>query len=156
MRTIIAPHVCMTSHGLYRFNWDAPSETSPNLSNGVKVVDLAAEGRRLIAAQDPERTARTLVKLDTLRLTLMSLKSGAKVKQHHTDHELCIHTVTGHVSIRTPQDSFELPPGHVAILERGVMHDIEAHEESAILVTVGMWHSESESPGEADSPPAED
>jgi len=146
----------MTSHGLYRFNWDGPSETSATLSHGIKVVDLAAEGRGIVSAHDPERTARTLIRLDTLRLTLMSLKSGSKVKPHHTDHELCIHTITGHISIHTPQDSLQLPQGHLAVLERGLVHDIEAHEESTILVTVGMSHQEAESPSASDNPPAED
>lgn len=146
----------MTSHGLYRFNWDGPAESNPTLSHGIKVVDLSAEHRSLVAAQDPERTARTLAKLDTLRLTLMRLTSGSKVKQHHTDHELCLHTVAGHISIHTPQERFELPQGHVAILQRGLLHEIEAQEESAILVTVGMWHREEEKPSESDNPPAED
>lgn len=126
------------------------------LSHGVKVLDLAAETASITSARDPERTARTLARLDTLRLTLMSLKAGSKVMQHHTDHELCLHVVAGRISIHAPQQRFELPQGHLAVLERGLVHDIEASEDSAILVTVGMWHREAERPRESDTPPAED
>jgi quercetin dioxygenase-like cupin family protein len=146
----------MTSHGTYRFNWAGPDAASPIVSHGIKVLDLAAETSSIASAQDPERTARTLARLDTLRLTLMRLKSGAKVKQHHTDHELSIHTVTGRLLIHTPLERFELSPGHVAVLERGLVHDIEALEESAILLTIALSHHEEAKPPESDNPPAED
>ena len=146
----------MTSHGTYRFNWAAPDAANPIVSHGIKVVDLAAETSSIASAHDPERTARTLARLDTLRLTLMRMKSGEKVKQHHTDNELSIHTVSGRVAIHTPLERFELPPGHVAVLKRGLVHDIEALEESAILLTIGLSRHDEPRPPESDNPPAED
>lgn len=146
----------MTSPSTHHFGAGDADAASPIGPYGLTVLDLAAESRSIASAQDPTRTARTLARLDTLRLTLMMLKSGAKVKQHHTDHELCVHTVSGHVSIHTPRERFDLPQGHVAVLQRGLVHDIEAHEESAILVTVGMWHREDPRPRQSDNPPAED
>jgi quercetin dioxygenase-like cupin family protein len=124
-------------------------------SEGVQVVDLADETARIVSA-GPERTARTLARLDTLRLTLMRLKGGARVKQHHTDHELSIQTVSGRVSLDTPHNHFDLPQGHIAVLERGVLHEIQADEESAILLTVCMSRNFARKPQESDNPPAED
>ena len=149
----------MTSPGTYRFNSPGRESASPAVSHGIKVVDLAAETGSIESAHDPERTARTLARLDTLRLTLMRLKSGSIVKRHHTDHELSIHTIFGRIAIQTPEGRFELPQGHVAILDRGVIHDIQAKEESAILVTVGASHHHDDRPKESLSelvPPAED
>ena len=146
----------MTSHGTYRFNWDHTAAANPVVLHGIKLLDLEAESESIAAAHDPVRSARTLARLDTLRLTLMKLKSGAKVKQHHTDHELSIHTVSGHVSIQTPHGRFELPQGRIAVLGRGLVHDIEAQEESAILVTVCMSGRDDPRRAEPDNPPAED
>ncbi|HEX2876991.1 MAG TPA: AraC family ligand binding domain-containing protein [Polyangiaceae bacterium] len=145
----------MTSPGAYRVDSPAFDATGVVQSEGIQVVDLADETARIVSAA-PERTARTLARLDTLRLTLMRLKGGARVKQHHTDHELSIQTVSGRVSLHTPHEHFDLPQGHVAVLERGVLHEIQADEESAILLTVCMSRNFAPKPQESDNPPAED
>jgi quercetin dioxygenase-like cupin family protein len=66
----------------------------------------------------------------------MSLKAGTIVKEHKTDHEISIQTVSGHVVIHTQLERVDLPSGRVAVLQRDVVHDIEAHGDSAILITV--------------------
>jgi quercetin dioxygenase-like cupin family protein len=114
-----------------------PNVPAP-VSRGIEVLDLAAETRGIDSARDPERSARTLSRLETLRLTLISLQAGTKLNQHHTSHELSIQTISGHVSIQTPHERVNLPQGSVAVLERGLMHDVEANEASAILVTVSI------------------
>lgn len=110
----------------------------PNLATpgGIRTFDLAAEGRALAQTGNPERAGRTIARLETLRLTLMSLKAGARVEQHKSEHEVSIHTVSGHVVLHTPNARIELPAGVVAVLERRASHDIVAHSDSAILITV--------------------
>lgn len=125
----------MASPGTYSVNKFVGVATSA-APNRVKVLDLAAEARSIAAANGPTRTARTLARLETLRLTLMTLSSGSKVKEHHTDHELSIQTVSGHVVLHTLSERVDLPAGQIAVLARGVVHDIEARTDSAILVTV--------------------
>ena len=112
--------------------------SNPNLAtpSGIRTFDLALEARGLALATNPERTGRTIARLDTLRLTLMSLKTGSIVKEHKTDHEISIQTVSGHVAIHAGLERVDLPAGRVAVLERNVVHDIEAHGDSAILITV--------------------
>jgi quercetin dioxygenase-like cupin family protein len=114
--------------------------SNPNLTtpSGVRTFDLALEAEGLALATNPERTGRTIARLDTLRLTLMSLKAGSLVKQHKTDHEISIQTLSGHVALHTQRERIDLPAGRVAVLERDVVHDIEAHGDSAILITVCM------------------
>ena len=113
---------------------------NPNLTtaSGVRVFDLAHEAQAVALATNPERTGRTIARLDTLRLTLMSLKAGAIVKQHKTDHEISIQTVSGHVVLRTELERIDVPAGRVAVLQRDVVHDVEAQADSAILITVCM------------------
>jgi quercetin dioxygenase-like cupin family protein len=112
----------------------------PNLKTpgGIRTFDLAVEGRDLAQSGNPECAGRTIARLETLRLTLMSLKSGARVDQHQSEHEVSIHTVSGHVVLHTPNGRIDLPAGVVAVLERHASHDIVARSDSAILITVCM------------------
>ena len=133
---IIAVSLLMQSPGKYSSS--VRPTTNPNLvtPSGVRTFDLALEAHDLALATNPERTGKTIARLDTLRLTLMSLKASSIVKQHKTDHEISIQTVSGHVAIHTELERVDLPTGRVAVLERDVVHDIEAHADSAILITV--------------------
>lgn len=132
----VAVSILMQSPGKYSSS--VRPTTDPNLvtPSGVRTFDLAHEAHAVALARNPERTGRTIARLDTLRLTLMSLKAGSVVKQHKTDHELSIQTVSGHVAIHTELECLDVPSGHVAVLERDVVHDIEARGDSAILITV--------------------
>jgi quercetin dioxygenase-like cupin family protein len=133
---IVAVSMLMQSPGKYASS--VRQTTDPNLAtpSGIRTFDLALEAHELALARNPERTGRTIARLDTLRLTLMSLKAGTIVKEHKTDHEISIQTVSGHVAIHTQLERVDLPTGRVAVLQRDVVHDIEARGDSAILITV--------------------
>jgi quercetin dioxygenase-like cupin family protein len=110
----------------------------PNLAtpSGVRTFDLALDAQTLAQASNPARTGKTIARLETLRLTLMSLKSGSIVKRHKTEHEISIQTLSGHVVLHTDVERVDLPTGRVAVLERDVVHDVEAASDSTILITV--------------------
>jgi quercetin dioxygenase-like cupin family protein len=108
---------------------------------GIRVFDLASESRDVALSgsrEHPEHTGRTIARLETLRLTLMSLKSGASIKRHQSEHEISIQTVSGHVVLHTTLGRIELPSGGVAVLQRSTPHEIVAQGDSAILITVSM------------------
>jgi quercetin dioxygenase-like cupin family protein len=140
-RTIIAAPVAMTFPG--RDGADVGRDRDPNVfaPGGIRVFDLNMEALDIALSarrEHPEHTGRTIARLDTLRLTLMSLKSGATIKQHKTEHEISIQTVSGHVVLHTTLGQIELPAGSVAVLERYAPHDIVAQGDSSILITVCM------------------
>jgi quercetin dioxygenase-like cupin family protein len=116
---------------------DVSSLSDPNRrsSSGIRVFDLEAEAQGL-ATSKPVRRGRTMARLETLRLTLMSLKAGTIVARHKTDHEISIQTVSGRVVLHTARDQVDLPTGRVAVLQRDTPHDIEADGDSAVLITV--------------------
>jgi quercetin dioxygenase-like cupin family protein len=153
---IVAALVHMTSPESLGLPSPIPSAIAGAFSGGIEVVDLGAETNRIDSDGDPQRSARTLVRLGTLRLTLISLQAGAKLKEHHTNHELSIQTVSGCVSIHTPHERVNLTQGCVAVLERGLLHDIQAHEASAILVTTSGSSTEQPRTREPDQPVAKD
>lgn len=143
----------MTFNG--RDSADAGAARDPNVfaPGGIRVFALSSEALHVAlsaSGEHPEYTGRTIARLETLRLTLMSLKSGASLKRHKTEHEVSIQTVSGHVVLHTSLGQIELPAGSVAVLERYAPHDVVARGDSAILITVCM--STSPLPGEPARP----
>jgi len=82
------------------------------------------------------QNARTLVKFDNLRIVLMTLKARARIPGHHTEGRISIHAVSGHIQVRAAGRTFDLPAGTLLALDQGLPHDVEALEESAVLLTI--------------------
>lgn len=87
--------------------------------------------------QRGDRNAKTLLKEPQLRLTIIALKSGARLDQHETDGPVTIHTLRGNLRVTVRGDVTMLAPGQLLALEAGAPHAVEALEESAFLLTIG-------------------
>lgn len=100
--------------------------------------DLAGEVERL--QSEPEwkggQNARTLVKHEDVRVVLIALRAGARIPNHQTGGRITIHTVRGHVRVRAQDQDRDLPLGNLLALDRALPHDVEALEDSAILLTI--------------------
>jgi quercetin dioxygenase-like cupin family protein len=89
------------------------------------------------------QNAKTLVKYDGLRIVLVALKARSRIPEHHTEGQVSIQTVVGHIQVRAQGRTFELRLGGLLALDQGLPHDVEAVEESAFLLTIAR-------PGEKD------
>ena len=100
--------------------------------------DLPAEIHRLHAEEtwNTGQNARTLIKYDDLRIVLMTLQANVRVPEHKTDGRISIHVLSGHVQIKAAGRTFSLRLGGLLALDHGVLHDVEALEESAFLLTI--------------------
>ncbi|MBI5169131.1 MAG: AraC family ligand binding domain-containing protein [Candidatus Eisenbacteria bacterium] len=87
------------------------------------------------------RNALTLAKYADLRIVYMLMKAGTRLPQHHATGRISVQTVTGHVRLHLSERTVELPAGHLLALEQEVQHDVEAIEESTILLTLA-WPGE--------------
>jgi quercetin dioxygenase-like cupin family protein len=92
--------------------------------------------RRDAGVQQGGHSARTLVKHDDLRVVLISLSSGARLEEHTANARVSIQAVTGAVRLRVGDGVVELSAGGLLVLDRSVPHDVEAIEDSAILLTL--------------------
>lgn len=64
---------------------------------------------------------------------------GAKgLKEHSAKGRVSIHALKGHVSLNLFEQKVDLSAGCLLELAPGVSHDVEALEESAILVSI-VW-----------------
>ena len=82
------------------------------------------------------QNAKTLVKYDGLRIVLVALKARSRIPEHHTEGQISIQTVVGHIQVRAQGRTFELRAGGVLALDQGLSHDVVAVEESAFLLTI--------------------
>jgi quercetin dioxygenase-like cupin family protein len=83
-----------------------------------------------------EPNSITLVNEPSLRVVLMALHAGARWNEHHVPGRVTIQTIDGHARLRLAGRVVDLRRGHLVALEGDLRHDVEAIEESAILVTV--------------------
>ncbi len=89
--------------------------------------------------------ARTvLVQCPDLQITLRTMKAHTRIPEHHNPGRICVQTVQGRIRMHADGQVFDLPKGKMLVLDRTIVHDVEALEESAFLLTVaypqGMSH----------------
>ena len=113
-------------------------ETAPVLE-----VDVLGALDEMQQALTHGHAARTLAKQGTLRLVLLALKANGSVPEHKANGRVTIHTVRGRVQVRAAAGLFDLPAGRLITLDAGERHNVEAVEDSGVLVTIVM----SPSPG---------
>jgi len=95
--------------------------------------------------------AKTLVKYPDLRVVLIAFKQGTTLGEHKTKGRISIHTLEGHVLLKLGSQVVDLPKGCLLGLGPSVPHDVEAVEQSAILLTIA-WPAAREE-GDRDSTP---
>ena len=100
--------------------------------------DLPAEVHRLHAETtwNTGQNARTLIKYDDFRVVLTALQANMRIPEHKTEGRISVHVLSGHIQLRASGRTFSLRPGGLLALDRGVLHDVEALEESAFLLTI--------------------
>jgi quercetin dioxygenase-like cupin family protein len=109
-----------------------------SLSGSFIELDLVREIEELEREAEWEtgQNAKTLVKFDDYRVVLTALKARRKVPAHQTDGRVSIQVVKGHALLRAEGRTFDLWPGRIVTFDRGILHELEAIDESAILQTI--------------------
>jgi quercetin dioxygenase-like cupin family protein len=87
------------------------------------------------------RNSKTLVKQPDFRIVLIALQKGVHLEEHSADARISIYALSGHVKLKLPEQTVDLPSGHLLVLDRALEHDLEALEESAILLTISWPHA---------------
>lgn len=83
--------------------------------------------------------AKTLVRQPTLRVSLMVLRSGAIIREHRADAAITLQTLSGRVALSFDDKKIDLGAGEIIAAAPRMCHDVEALEDSAVLLTLS-WH----------------
>lgn len=63
------------------------------------------------------------------------MEADTRIPQHHNPERIFVQTVLGHIRVHADGGLFDLPQGKVLVLDRAVIHNVEAVEESSFLLT---------------------
>lgn len=87
--------------------------------------------------------SKTLFKKPDFRMVLIEMEPGAKMDEHHADGTICVQLIKGRIRFRVQDRTHELGSGNLLTLGASIKHDVEALEESALLLTIA-WPSNQE------------
>ena len=111
-----------------------------SLASPFLEFDLIAEVERLHGegTWNTGHNARTLIKYDDLRVVLMALKAGSRIPEHKANGRISVQVLSGHIRLNASGRTFDLLPGSLLALDERAPHDLEALDESAVLLTI-VW-----------------
>ena len=111
---------------------------TPSMAGPFLEFDLIFEVDRLHreSTWSTGQNARTLIKYDDLRVVLMALKAGTRIAEHKANGRISVQVLAGHIRLNASGRAFDLLPGSLLALDERAPHDLEALEESAVVLTV--------------------
>jgi quercetin dioxygenase-like cupin family protein len=111
---------------------------TPSMASSFLEFDLVAEVDRLHSETtwNTGQNARTLIKYDDFRVVLMALRAGARIPGHTAKGRISVHLLSGHVRLNASGRTFDLVSSRLVALDKGLPHDLEAIQDSAILLTI--------------------
>ena len=76
------------------------------------------------------------------------MKTQSCIPEHYNPGRICVQTILGHIRMHADDKLFDLPQGKILVLDRAAVHDVEALEDSAFLLTVAypQTHRQSNPP----------
>src|SRR5450759_2559374 len=117
----------------------------PGLAEPLLQIDLERELQQLRREDSWERetgrSSKTLAKYPDFRIVLILMKSGTRMRQHRAEGRISIQLLKGQVCIHLAHRKVNVSAGDLLVLDCGVLHDVEALEESALLLTIS-WRKD--------------
>ena len=110
-------------------------------AGGMLSLSIMDEVARLKAKPEwlsEDRLAVSLVKDDSLNILLMVLKKGARLAEHRTRGPIAVQVLSGSVRFSAGSKDAELSSGSFAALDRNIVHELEALDESVVLLTTAI------------------
>jgi quercetin dioxygenase-like cupin family protein len=86
--------------------------------------------------------AKMLFKKSDFRMVLIMMDKGAILKEHHADGTISVHVLKGSIDFQVHGETHSLRTNGVLTLGASIKHELEAREDSAILLTIAWPSSE--------------
>ncbi len=107
-----------------------------HLEDEVRKLDLAGQAAELLKEAGGGQGARTLAKQGSLRVVLLALARGARIPQHRAAAPISVQVLSGAVRFHVEGKDALLEPGRALVVARDLPHDLQAEEDSAVLLTL--------------------
>ncbi len=125
----------------------------PGLAEPLLQIDMEQELQELRQEdswqRETGRSSKTLAKYPDFRIVLILMKGGTRMCRHRAEGRVSIQQLKGRVRIHLEAHrKVEVSAGHLLVLDCGVLHDVEALEESALLLTIS-WRKGDTDPSDS-------
>ena len=118
----------------------------PGLAQPLLQIDFDRELQQLRREdswqRETGRSSKTLAKYPDFRIVLILMKGGTRMRQHRAEGRISIQQLKGQACIHLADRKVNVSAGHLLVLDCGVLHDVEALEESALLLTISWRRDE--------------
>ena len=84
--------------------------------------------------------SKLLFKKNDFRCVLIAMEPSAVMKEHHADGTISVQVLKGRVRFGTQGLQHDLAAGNLLTLGASIKHDVQALEDSALLLTIS-WPS---------------
>jgi len=98
---------------------------------GEAVTELHA-----LAPDGQNRRAVTLVKQGGLNVVLTHMHAGSTLAEHSAPGAATVQVLDGHVRVQVGDETLDAPAGRLIAFDAKVRHDVEALEDSTLLLTL--------------------
>jgi quercetin dioxygenase-like cupin family protein len=88
-----------------------------------------------VGARD-KGSSKTLAKYPDFRIILVLMKAGTQMNEHRAEGRVSIDHLRGAICVHLPDQKITLSAGQLLVMDCGLLHNIEAVEESAFLLTI--------------------
>lgn len=120
----------------------------PGLAEPLLQIDFERELQQLRREdswqRETGRSSKTLAKYPDFRIVLILMKSGTQMRQHRVEGRISIQQLKGQARVHLANRNVILSTGHLLVLDCGVLHDVEALDESALLLTISWRRQNSD------------
>lgn len=103
-------------------------------------VDLGQELDLLCLGQrwtESGHNAKTIIERDELSVILITMRAASRIVEHHAKASVALHTLSGSVRVTIAERAAViLSRGHILAMKREVAHEIEAIEDSTLLLSI--------------------
>lgn len=80
----------------------------------------------------------TVFRKGPLRLVLFAFEVGGSLASHRAPSYVVIHVLRGRIRVQTLNESYELATNQILMLDPEVVHDVQADEQTDMLLTVSL------------------
>jgi quercetin dioxygenase-like cupin family protein len=91
------------------------------------------------------RNARTLVKEDALRVTMIVLAAGGEIREHQAEGPITVHVLSGGMQFTVAGSVHDLKAGDLLVVGARIRHAVASRDGATFLLTLAAPRREAES-----------
>ncbi len=82
------------------------------------------------------RNSKTIVHYPDFRMVVTAMQANTTTHEHRTAGRLAVQVLHGHVRMHADGNEFDLPAGGILVVDQAIPYDLNAVEDSSILLTI--------------------